>query len=304
MKGSKLMKNSLMLPLALAGQFLAGPAQAQGSGKNVTVFRMAGPQLGVRLEEVDKDVVTRLKLKEEKGALVTEVVAGSAAEKAGILKDDVILKFQGESVLTAAQLARLVRDVPSGRKVDLDVVRAGAPLKVSATLQRTEWTPEGADMPDMTEFTEKMGKLGDMHFKNPGFPPGAFNFKLLDEDGPGMMTYTRAGRARLGITYTEIDGQLADYFKAPGERAILVNSVTADSAAAKAGLKAGDLLVKVGGTPVEETTDLREAVGGLEPGKPTPVTVWRDGRNLDLTVTLEEPQRAKPAAPRSRGTVH
>ena len=298
------MKNSLMLPLALAGQFLAGPALAQGPGKNVTVFRMAGPQLGVRLEEVDRDVVTRLKLKEEKGALVTEVVRGSAAEKAGILKDDVILKFQGESVLTAAQLARLVRDVPSGRKVDLDLVRAGAPLKVSATIENAEWAPEGDWGPAMAEFNKKMGKLGDMHWKGPeGMAgPGAFSFKL-DDHGPGLMAFARAGRARLGITYTEIDGQLADYFKAPGDRALLVSSVVADSAAAKAGLRAGDVLVKIGGTPIEATTDLREAVSDLEPGKPTPVTVLREGKNLELTVTLEESPRPKPA-PRSRGTVH
>src|SRR5262245_1686506 len=118
------MKNSLLIPLALTG-FIAAPALAQGSGKNVTVFRMSGPQLGVRVEEVDKDVVTRLKLREEKGALVTEVLSESPAEKAGIKKDDVILKFQGESVLTAAQLQRLVKDVPTGRKVDIDLVRGG-----------------------------------------------------------------------------------------------------------------------------------------------------------------------------------
>ena len=77
MKGSMPMKKALVLPLVMAGQLIAGPAFAQGSGKNVTVFRMSGPQLGVRLEEVDKDVVTRLKLKDEKGALVTEVQPGS-----------------------------------------------------------------------------------------------------------------------------------------------------------------------------------------------------------------------------------
>jgi S1-C subfamily serine protease len=244
-----------------------------------------------------------LKLKEEKGALVTEVIAGSAAEKAGLRKDDVILRFQGESVLTAAQLARLVREVPSGRRVDLDLVRAGAPLKVTAALERVEWTPDGMDMPELADLSEKMGKLGDMPFKTPGGAAGAFTFKL-DEDGPGMLAFTRAGRARLGITYTEIEGQLAGYFKAPKDHAILVNSVVPGSAAEKAGLKAGDLLVKLGGTPIEETSDLREAVSSLEPGKPAPVTVWREGKAMDLSVTVEEALRPKTAAPRSRGSVY
>ena len=288
------MKKKHILSLALVGQLGAIPALAQGSGKDVTIFRMGGPQLGVRLEEVDQDVVSRLKLKEEKGALVAEVLEDSAAEKAGIKKDDVIVKFQGEQVLTASQLGRLVREVPSGRKVDLDVIRAGAPLKVTATLERTEWSDEKfgqLDPKDMKSLTEKLGKLDNFKFREGDFPK-AFNFKL-DEGGPGWMTFARAGRGRLGITYTEIEGQLAGYFKAPKETAILVNSVVQGSSAEKAGLKAGDLLVKIGSASIENGEDLSQAVADLDTGKATPVTVWRDGRNVDLTLTIEEPKRAE-----------
>ena len=277
MKGSMPMKKALVLPLVMAGQLIAGPAFAQGSGKNVTVFRMSGPQLGVRLEEVDKDVVTRLKLKDEKGALVTEVLENSAAEKAGIRKDDVILKFQGEFVLTAGQLSRLVRDQPSGRKVDIDIIRAGAPLKVTATLEKGEWSREGMDLPDVEDMTERLTeRLG-----------------RLDEHGPAWMALTRGGKGRLGIAYTEIEGQLASYFKAPKDTAVLVNSVVEGSAAGKAGIKAGDLLVKLGGASIAEGTDLLEAVSDLEPGKPTPVTVWREGKGVELSVRVDAPRDSR-----------
>ena len=271
------MKKALVLPLVMAGQLVAGPAFAQGSGKNVTVFRMSGPQLGVRLEEVDKDVVTRLKLKDEKGALVTEVLENSAAEKAGIRKDDVILKFQGEFVLTAGQLSRLVRDQPSGRKVDIDIIRAGAPLKVTATLEKGEWSREGMDLPEVEDMTERLTeRLG-----------------RLDEHGPAWMALTRGGKGRLGIAYTEIEGQLASYFKAPKDTAVLVNSVVEGSAAGKAGIKAGDLLVKLGGASIAEGTDLLEAVRDLEPGKPTPVTVWREGKGVELSVRVDAPRDSR-----------
>lgn len=271
------MKKALVLPLVMAGQLIAGPAFAQGSGKNVTVFRMSGPQLGVRLEEVDKDVVTRLKLKDEKGALVTEVLENSAAEKAGIRKDDVILKFQGEFVLTAGQLGRLVRDQPSGRKVDIDIIRAGAPLKVTATLEKGEWSREGMDLPDVEDMTERLTeRLG-----------------RLDEHGPAWMALTRGGKGRLGIAYTEIEGQLASYFKAPKDTAVLVNSVVEGSAAGKAGIKAGDLLVKLGGASIAGGTDLVEAVSDLEPGKPTPVTVWREGKGVELSVRVDAPRDSR-----------
>ena len=271
------MKKALVLPLVMAGQLIAGPAFAQGSGKNVTVFRMSGPQLGVRLEEVDKDVVTRLKLKDEKGALVTEVLDNSAAEKAGIRKDDVILTFQGEFVLTAGQLSRLVRDQPSGRKVDIDIIRGGAPLKVTATLEKGEWSREGMDLPDVEDMTERLTeRLG-----------------RLDEHGPAWMALTRGGKGRLGIAYTEIEGQLASYFKAPKDTAVLVNSVVEGSAAGKAGIKAGDLLVKLGGASIAEGTDLLEAVSDLEPGKPTPVTVWREGKGVELSVRVDAPRDSR-----------
>ena len=280
------MKKSLVLPALMAAQLMAGQALAQGSGKNVTILRMSGPQLGVRLEEVDKAAVTRLRLKEEKGALVAEVVKDSAAEKAGILKDDVILRFQGESVLTAAQLARLVRDVPAGRSVDLDIVRNGAPVKVTATLERAEWKSDAPDLPEIADLGKHL--------------PRTFDFKL-DENGP--MVFSPAGRGRLGITYTEIEGQLAGYFKSPRENAILVNSVVEGSAAERAGIKAGDLLIKVGGAPIEEASDLREAVSNLDIGKPSPVTVWREGRSLDLSLTVEAPRNSRLETPRRRRPV-
>ncbi len=276
------MKNSLALPLAVAVQLMAGHAFAQGSGRDVTILRMSGPQLGVRILEVDKDVVARLKLKEERGALVEEVLSDSAAEKAGLRKDDVIVRFQGESVLTAAQLTRLVRDVPSGRKVEIDLIRAGAPLKVSAMLERAERSGKGMEMPGL---------------------PRTFDFKF-DERGPGAMgmMFGPPGRGRLGITYSEIEGQLAHYFKAPKDSAILVNSVLEDSAAEKAGIKAGDLLIKLGGTTVEEGSDLQAAVRDLEPGKATPLTVWREGRNIELSVTVDD-SKSKTEAPHRRRPV-
>lgn len=110
------MKFAPLLTLALGLPLLGNPAFAQGPGRDVTVFRMAGPHLGVRLAEVDQDVVSRLNLKEERGALVIDVVEQSPAEKAGVKKDGVIVRFHGESILTAVQLGRLVSDVPEGER--------------------------------------------------------------------------------------------------------------------------------------------------------------------------------------------
>ncbi len=89
-------------------------------------------------------------------------------------------------------------------------------------------------------------------------------------------------------------------YKAKTETAILVNSVVQGSAAEKAGLKAGDLVVKLGATSIEDGSDLAQAVRDLEAGKAAPVSVLRDGRTVDLTLTLEEPKRARSEIRRKR----
>ena len=302
------MTNRLILPLALTG-LMVGPAFAQGSGKEVTLLRVLGPQLGVRLEEVDGDAVTRLKLKEEKGALIIEVLEGSAAARAGLKKDDVILRFQGESVLTAAQLGRLVRDVPAGRKVDIDVVRAGVPVKVTATLERGNLMEHGDLDREMDNLGRQMGRLGGRQFrfrddgsgKNEGSHPRMFDFKL--DENAAWRAFAGVGKGRLGITYTEVEGQLASYFKAPKGSSVLVNSVVEGSAAARAGVKAGDMIIKLGDRVVEEGSDLREAIDDAAAGKDTRLTVWRDGKSADLSVVFDDAEKSRMESTRRRRPV-
>ena len=97
-------------------------------------FAGGGARLGVVLEDVRADDVARLKLPEERGAVVREVVTGSAADKAGLKEDDVILSYQGERIGSAAQLRRLVRETPGGRRVAIEASRAGAAQRLTATL--------------------------------------------------------------------------------------------------------------------------------------------------------------------------
>lgn len=262
------------------------------------VLALGGPRLGVSLDEVDAAVVKRLGLKEERGALVTEVAEGSAAEKAGLKKDDVIVRFQGDSVHTAGQLTRMVRENPEGRTVSIDIVRAGAPMNVKATLEKREARllgPGGSWSGKLSEETrekmrEDMRELRDkvredarsFRFEGPGG-----NLRLFSPDGGSAWAFT-TGRPRLGISYQQIDGQFAKFFKAPGEEAILITNVTEDSPAAKAGFKAGDILVKLGGVTVRDSDDLRKAIDEIEDGKPATATVLRDGKNVDFSVTLEK----------------
>ena len=92
-----------------------------------------GGRLGVSLVDVKKEDLAGLKLQDERGAVVKKVEDNSAAGKAGLKEGDVIVRYQGEAVWSAAALARMVRETPPGRTVGLEVIRAGAAQKLSAT---------------------------------------------------------------------------------------------------------------------------------------------------------------------------
>ena len=272
----------------LAGGFSLAPTASAAEARRVEIVRMGGAHLGVQLADVGKTDVARLKLSEERGALVKSVDSDTPAEKAGLKEGDVILRYQGEAVQGAAQLARLVRETPPGRTVSLEVSRGGAIHKLSATLE------EGKDgafrLGDLEVPMPNMPHMPPM----PPMPPDTFRW----EDGPWgkgrAMLFPRHGHGprRLGIEYQEVSGQLARFFRLPDERGLLVTSVDEDGPAGKAGLKAGDVILKFGGKDVRDAEDLRHEVMHAASQEVT-ITVQRDGKPLDLKLKLGalEPRR-------------
>jgi S1-C subfamily serine protease len=287
---------ALAVPVALLAGLALGPRDVGAQAKDqerekverrVVVRHAGGGRLGVSLEDTQGDV---------RGAKVLSVEKGSPAEKAGLKEGDVIVRFDGEAVRSASQLARLVRETPAGRSVPIEVTRGGARQTVTATLAEGErgfhvFSGEGREF-DMPEF--------DLQGPEPPTPP---HMPVMPhawawrggEFGDRSFRFLLGGPRKLGIEYMEIGEQLAGYFKVPGKTGVLVTSVDADGPAAKAGMKAGDVILKFDGKAIEDGHDLREAVSDAEGGKEVAVTVQRDGRPLDLKVTL-----AKPEEPRFR----
>ena len=157
------------------GLLLAGslaPAEAAESGKETRrAWSSQRGRLGVSLEDVRRDDLERLQLEEETGARVSGVTDDSPASAAGLKEDDVILRFQGETVHSAAQLARLVRETPPGRKVQLELSRQGAVQQVTATLAEGKGLAVGfgnfeqleslGELPVPPDATRDAGDSGD-----------------------------------------------------------------------------------------------------------------------------------------------
>jgi serine protease Do len=287
---------ALAVPAALLAGLALGPGDVRAGEKDqekkvekrVVVRHAGGSRLGVGLDDTEGDL---------RGAKVRSVEEGSPAEKAGLKEGDVIVRFDGEAVRSASHLVRLVGETPAGRSVGIDVTRGGATQKLTATLAEGRGRIGVFGSPGMHEFALEMPDVDVQIPEPPEAPapphapvaPHVWTWKS-DDFGDRAFRFLVGGPRKLGIEYMEIGEQLAGYFKLAGKTGVLVSSVDTDGPAGKAGMKAGDVILKLGAETIEDGDDLREAVAEAKGGTEVTVTVQRDGRPLDLKVTLAKPE--------------
>jgi serine protease Do len=108
-------------------------------------------------------------------------------------------------------------------------------------------------------------------------------------------------RGRIGVAIQEVSQSLAQSFGLDRPRGALVSSVEKDGPAAKAGLKAGDVLLGVNGRSVERSSEVPPLVAAVKPGAKARFEVWRDGarRDIDVTVGALKAEQVAAAGPRS-----
>ncbi|MET0555225.1 MAG: PDZ domain-containing protein [Vicinamibacteria bacterium] len=291
------------IAVLLAGGIASASAadKPRSPGRRTMVLTGERGRLGVLVEDVTSDDVQRLKLDLETGVRVRSVDEDSPAAAAGLKEDDVVLQYQGEAVHSAAQFARLVRETPVGRKVRLEIRRDGAAQQVDATVGERRAADREILAPGLRPQIPGLpndldGEFGDAlrNFRLELDPEDAARFG--DDARDEVRRVFRSRGPRLGIRYHELSDQLAAYFKV--DDGVLVSSVDEGSPAARAGLKAGDVIVKLDGKPVGDASQLGGAVAQLDAGTPTTITVQRDGRPLDLKVTVEGTRsRRAPGGP-------
>jgi membrane-associated protease RseP (regulator of RpoE activity) len=255
----------------------------EGDGPGFDVFNMGGAHLGLVVRDVETADVTKEKLAGQAGAVVVEVNAESAAAKAGVKTGDVVTSFDGERVRSARQLERLVEETPAGRTVKLALQRGGAPVSLDVTPEApkvtTMFAPGGEDT--WSRAVPGPGMRGEGGMKVEPFrfemPAGKFEW---DEGFP----FAGPGRGRLGVRVQDLSEELASYFGV--KTGVLVSGVDAETPAAKAGVKAGDVITAVNGQAVADPGELRREMAKVEDGKTVELAVTRDKKALSLNAEV------------------
>ena len=232
----------------------------------------ASSYLGVDIADITSDRLGVLKLKEEKGVEVTMVDQDAPAGKAGIKEHDVILTINGTSVESKTQLHRMIHEIPPGRVVTLGLSRDGQPLTIKAQLA------------DRSKEFAHMGPMDldkDIHIQIPPIP------NLPDFDLPNIGVVYVHSSMRSGVMVENLTPQLGEFFGAKNGSGVLVRSVEKGSRADKAGLRAGDVITRVGEQPVHDTSDFTTALRAHSAGT-VKVGVIRDKKEQTLTITLPE----------------
>jgi serine protease Do len=232
-----------------------------------------GSYLGVSLADIDAERAKTLSLKEVHGVEITRVQDGSPAATAGVKTGDVVLQYNGQRVEGAAQFRRMVRETPAGREVRLLISRGGA--------QQTITVKTGTPTSGWDRSVELLKpNMPDFDFREFGIPDLGARSIII-------------GGSRLGIEGHAVSGQLGDYFGV--KQGLLVSSVQQGSAAERAGIRAGDVIVRVDGQAIANQGDVRSALRSAASAskRSVPVVVSRDKRELTVTVTLDEPARGE-----------
>jgi serine protease Do len=267
-------------------------------------FEGDGAYLGVQTQEINKGNFAKFGLRDVRGVAVEKVMENSPAAAAGIKDGDVIVRFNGEEVTSARKLTRLIGEVDPDHQVKLTISRGGSEQEITATLGKHPTPrfgegnfaftmppmgkmemPNFKDMPQLKDFPQmkEFREFKDLpQFKE--FPKGDFPQGWTPNGENNLFTWRSGEGRQIGVGVSPLTKQLAQHFGV--ENGMMINEVRENSPAAKAGLKAGDIIVEIDGKAVKADFDLIRGINSKKDGE-IAVTYVRDGKRQTVSITPE-----------------
>jgi serine protease Do len=230
--------------------------------------------MGVLVGDVDSDSAPKLKLKEVRGAVVTLIDHDAPAAQAGVRVNDVVLQVNGQTVEGAEQFTRMLREIPAGRTVSLVISRDGNVQTIAVEL---------ADRKKMEhDVWNRLDNGGEPTPSAPGMgilsgggdiPGGGFHIPFI-----GSTTLN------VGVMVEPLTSQMSEYLGV--QSGLMIKQVARKSQAETAGLKAFDVILKVGAEGIATTADWDRALRANQ-GKTVPVTILRDRKQQTVTLQVD-----------------
>lgn len=237
-----------ILAMVLFTGFAVNSAEEPGEKKKVR----AG-WLGVSVQDVNDEIREERNLPSGDGAYIQEVIDDSPADSIGLKKGDIIVEFGGRKIYDADDLAKSVRRTEPGTRVPVVVLRGG----------------------ERKTYQVAVGRYPRRS------PAHAFVT-------PGVALRRFHASGTLGMSVMTLNEQLAKYFGAPNNEGVLVESVEEESAAARAGIMAGDVILRVGTRTVDDVQDIWRGLEKFEEGDKAEIEVLRKGSKKVVTVEIDE----------------
>lgn len=224
--------------------------KGNGGDKDVEFFTSGNKAfLGVMSEKVDN------------GAKITEVVKESAAEAAGLMKDDIITKVSDKNITSPDDLVSALKDAKPGDQVNITYVRNGKEAKVKATLKENKSNQFKFDF-DMKDFGKQ--------------------FNWSPKDGPMAHGF--------GVKKPKLGLQIQDLEEGKG---VKVSDVEENTASSKSGLKNGDIITHVNDKEVAGVDDVKNAIKDAKEGDSISIKYTRDNKSINTTIKI--PKKIKTA---------
>ncbi len=207
--------------------------------------------LGINIQNISEDVAKNLDLKDTKGVIVSNVRPGSAADKAGIKRRDIVLAINGEAIEDSNILRNKVAQSQPGSEIKIKILRDGKEQEVSATLDEFPTEGEKAD-----------NKSGD--------------------GGQSGEKQTESGK--LGLNLQPLTPQISRQLELPADTTgVVVIEVDQNGAAAQQGVDRGDVIIEINQQSVSTLEDVKTALD-KSGDKPILLLISRKGQTIYLTV--------------------
>ncbi len=210
-------------------------------------------RLGVHITDVDKETMQALGLKSREGALVPQVVAGSAADRAGIKPGDVIVSIDGKAVQKAHDLPiRVARHAP-GDKVKIGLIRDGKHKLLTVKVEA------------MTD----------------------------EETASNAHPNRDKSKIRLGMVVDNLTPDLAARLQTRAKKGIVVQQLQRGMPAARAGIQRGDVIYRINGKDVNNVSSFSKLAKQFKPGEVLRVMLDRRGDQVFALVKLPKKRKAE-----------